>query len=72
MTDSVDSQHSETAQESCVCRGEARPTIHRCAGLIDEAVPLNHAVGVHGLPPGYVYRRCGELTEVDEAGRAGC
>lgn len=46
-------------------------TIHGRAGLVDHAVALDDAVGVPGLPPGHVDRGGGQLTEVNEAGRAG-
>lgn len=46
-------------------------TIYRSAGLINQAVPFNDAVGLLGLPPGHVDRSCCQLAEVDEAGGAG-
>lgn len=43
-------------------------TIYWSAGLVNEAVTLNDAVGLLGLPPGHVDRGGGQLAEVDEAG----
>lgn len=43
-------------------------TIYRSAGLINQAVALNDAIGLLGLPPGHVDRGGGQLAEVDEAG----
>lgn len=47
-------------------------TIYRSAGLINQAVPFNDAVGLLGLPPGHVDRGGCQLAEVDEAGSTGC
>lgn len=46
-------------------------TIYRSAGLINQAVAFNDAVGLLGLPPGHVDRGGCQLAEVDEAGSAG-
>lgn len=46
-------------------------TVDRCAGLIDQAVALNYAIGMFGLSPGHVDRRSSKLTEVDKAGGTG-
>lgn len=46
-------------------------TVHRSAGLVNQAVSLNDAVGLPGLPPGHVDRGGCQLAEVDEAGSAG-
>lgn len=43
-------------------------TIDRSAGLINQAVALNDAVGLLGLSPGHIDRSGGQLTEVDEVG----
>lgn len=47
-------------------------TIYWSAGLINQAVTLNDAVGLFGLSPGHVDRSCGQLAKVDEAGSARC
>lgn len=44
-------------------------TIHRSAGLVNQAVAFDDAVGEGGLAPGHVDRGGGQLAEVDEAGR---
>lgn len=45
-------------------------TIHWSAGLVNQAVALDDAVGLLGLSPGHVDRSGGQLAEVDEAGSA--
>lgn len=47
-------------------------TIYWGAGLINQAIALNDAVGLLGLSPGHVDRSCGQLTEVDKAGSTRC
>ena len=46
-------------------------TVDGGVGFVDQAVALDDAVGIGGLPPGDVDRGGGELAEVDEAGGAG-
>ncbi len=45
-------------------------TIYRSAGLVNQAVTLNDAVGLLRLTPGHVDRSGGQLAEVDKAGSA--
>lgn len=47
-------------------------TIDWSAGLINQTVALNDAVGLLGLSPGHVDGTGGQLTEVDEAGSTRC
>lgn len=42
-------------------------TVHRRAGLINQAVAFNDAIGLFGLSPGHVDRSGGQFTKVDEA-----
>lgn len=46
-------------------------TIYWSAGLVNQAVPLDDAVGLFGLSPGHVDRGGGQLAEVDEARSTG-
>lgn len=46
-------------------------TIHRSAGLVNQAVAFDDAVGEGGLAPGHIDRGGGQLAEVDEAGSTG-
>lgn len=46
-------------------------TIYRSAGLINQAVAFDDAIGLLGLPPGHVDRGGCQLAEVDEAGGTG-
>lgn len=46
-------------------------TINRHAGLVDESVALEDAIGKDRLAPGDVDGGGGELAEVDETGSAG-
>lgn len=46
-------------------------TIYWSAGLVNQAVPLDDAVGLFGLSPGHIDRGGGQLAEVDEARSTG-
>lgn len=45
-------------------------TIYRSAGLINQTVTLDDAVGLLWLPPGHIDRGGGQLAEMDEVGGA--
>lgn len=47
-------------------------TVDWSAGLINQTVAFDDAIGLLWLPPGHVYRSCGQFTEVDVAGSSGC
>lgn len=61
---------AEECQDMAMLLGSRQEflTIYWSAGLINEAITLNDAVGLLGLSPGHIDRGCSQLAEVDEAG----